>query len=186
MTGGGLGAAPEIRTERLRLHGHGVLDFEGSVALWSDPQVVRYIGGRPFTREEVWARLLRYVGHWGLLGYGFWVVRDLESGRFLGEIGLGDMRRPITDRFEAPEAGWAFLPEAQGRGLAGEALKAVLRFADERRSEAVRTVCMIEPDNIASIRLAERHGYRVYADTLYRGGRVLLFERPRGGRIPSP
>ena len=42
----------------------------------------------PATREEAWARLLRYAGHWALLGYGFWLVEDRTTGSFVGEVGV--------------------------------------------------------------------------------------------------
>ena len=49
--------------------------------------IARFIGGRPYTREEVWARILRYVGHWTLKGYGFWAIEEKLSGDFIGEAG---------------------------------------------------------------------------------------------------
>lgn len=55
---------PAIETERLTLRGHRLEDFAESAAMWADPEVTRYISGRPFSAEEIWARLLRYVGHW--------------------------------------------------------------------------------------------------------------------------
>jgi len=38
---------------------------------------------------------------------------------------------------------------------------------------------MISPDNAPSVRLAERVGYRPYAEADYKGSAVTLFERPR-------
>ena len=61
---------PELETPRLSLRGHRVEDLEDCAAMWGDPQVTRHIGGRPSTKEEVWSRLVRYVGHWALLGFG--------------------------------------------------------------------------------------------------------------------
>ena len=55
---------------------------------------------------------------------------------------------------------------------------AALAWADARLPGA-RTVCMIAPQNLASIRLAERVGYRPYAQARYRDEAVQLFERPR-------
>lgn len=43
---------PEIRTSRLRLRAHVMADFAKSAAMWADPDVTRYIRGRPFTEEE--------------------------------------------------------------------------------------------------------------------------------------
>ena len=85
----------EFETDRLILRPHVREDFDESYALWSDETVTRFIGGKPFSREEVWTRLLRYAGHWALLGYGYWVIREKNSGRFVGEIGFADYQREI-------------------------------------------------------------------------------------------
>ena len=54
---------PMLQTPRLTLRRPGLADFADSAALWADPRVTRFITRRPATTEEVWARLLRYVGH---------------------------------------------------------------------------------------------------------------------------
>jgi RimJ/RimL family protein N-acetyltransferase len=54
---------PTLRTERLILRAPTLDDFADSLAMWADPTVTRFIGGRPHTKEEVWSRLLRYIGH---------------------------------------------------------------------------------------------------------------------------
>lgn len=68
-------SAPAIDTPRLALRAHTVDDFADCVALWANPDVTRHITGTPSTPEATWARLLRYAGHWTLLGYGYWAVR---------------------------------------------------------------------------------------------------------------
>lgn len=86
---------PTLETERLVLRAHRVEDFPGVAALWSDPAVVRFISGVPQTLEESWSRLLRYAGHWRLLGFGYWAVEEKATGNFLGEVGFADMKRAI-------------------------------------------------------------------------------------------
>ncbi len=168
---------PELHTARLTLRPHTLADFEDSAALWGDAEVTRHIGGRPFSREEVWSRLLRYVGHWSALGYGYWCVRERDGGRFVGELGFADLQRALEPAFEgAPEIGWALSPTAQGRGLAHEAVSAAMAWGDAHFDRA-RTVCLIAPDNARSIRLAERLGYRRYASTTYKDSPTVLFER---------
>lgn len=173
---------PGLDTERLTLRGHTVADFADSAAMWADPDVTRYIGGRPSTEEEVWHRLLRYAGLWALLGYGYWVVRERDSGRFAGEVGLADFRRELTPSFgDTPEAGWALATWASGRGYATEALRAVLAWADAQSAPTAlarrRTVCMITPGNTASVRVAEKCGYRQMADAEFKGKPTMVFER---------
>ncbi len=170
-------AIPEIDTERLTLRAHRIEDFRDCAALWADPEVTRHIGGRPSTPEEVWARLLRYVGHWSMIGYGFWLVREKASGHFVGEVGFADFKRDITPSFDgSPEGGWALMPRAHGKGYATEAVRAAIAWLETHLGRA-RTVCMIDPENAPSIRVAERCGYTEWLRTDYKGDAVILFER---------
>jgi RimJ/RimL family protein N-acetyltransferase len=86
-------AIPVVETERLVLRGHRRDDLADCVGMWGDPEVTRHIGGRPSTDEEVWARLLRYLGHWQVMGFGYWIVHERASGRFVGEVGFADSDR---------------------------------------------------------------------------------------------
>jgi RimJ/RimL family protein N-acetyltransferase len=179
MTDASTLAAPSLETERLILRGHTPADYDESAAMWGDPLVTRYIGGRPSTAEESWTRVLRYAGMWALLGHGYWVVRERGSGRFVGEVGLADFRREITPALDgAPEAGWVLAPWAHGRGFATEALRAALSWGDAHLA-APRTVCLIAPENAASLRVAGKCGYREFARGTYKGEPTIICERPR-------
>ncbi|MFZ0707475.1 MAG: GNAT family N-acetyltransferase [Candidatus Korobacteraceae bacterium] len=172
-------AAPTLETPRLRLRGHGLDDFPHSAAMWADPVVVRYIRPTPFNEEETWARLLRYVGHWALLGYGFWVVEDKQTGEFLGEAGFLNFHRDTDPPrvINIPEAGWAFRADAHGRGYASETMAALVAWGDTRFDTP--TACIIEEKNGASIRVAEKNGYRPRQVITYRGEEVMMYVRER-------
>lgn len=169
---------PILTTERLVLTPVAVTDLDDLLALWADETFTRHIMGRALSEEEVWFRLLRDLGHWTALGHGNWTIRLKDGGAYLGSVGAFDYRRELAPRFDAPELGWGVAPAFQGRGFAGEALEAALAWTD-RSLEAARTVCMIAPDNVASLKLADRVGFRPYADTSYKDHPVQLFERPR-------
>lgn len=167
---------PVLETERLRLRGHALGDFDACAAMWGDPEVTRFIGGKPSTREESWARFLRYAGHWALLGYGFWAIEEKAGGRFLGEGGFADFKREISPAIDAPEQGWVLAPWAHGRGLASEAVAAMLIWGEvhfKRRD----FVCIISPENAASIRVAEKAGYREIARTTYKDAPTIMYRR---------
>lgn len=169
-----MSSAPVLETERLILRGHSKADLEACAAMWGDAEVTRYIGGRPFARDEVWARLLRYVGHWHEMDYGFWALCEKDSGRFVGELGFADFMRPLTPSFgDTPEMGWVLAPAGHGKGYATEAVAAALAWADTRFAGG-RTVCMISPDNAASLRVAQKVGYREFARADYHGETILL------------
>jgi RimJ/RimL family protein N-acetyltransferase len=65
---------------------------------------------------------------------------------------------------------------AHGNGFATEAIKAALAWY-EGQFGALRTVCMIAPENDASLRVAEKCGYREFAHALYKDDPVVLLER---------
>jgi RimJ/RimL family protein N-acetyltransferase len=174
---GNPGGAPVLATERLVLRRHRRDDFEPCLAMWSDPAVTRYIGGKPFAADEVWGKILRYAGLWSLLGFGYWAVEDRASGRFVGEVGFADFKRDLAPSFAgAPEIGWALASWAHGAGMASEAVGAAIAWADAHL-DATRTVCLINPDNAASIRVAGKSGYREFARTHYKDRPTILFER---------
>jgi RimJ/RimL family protein N-acetyltransferase len=185
---------PTLQTDRLILRAHRSEDLPDCAAMWADPLVTRHIGGRPFPREEVWWKILRYVGHWSLLDFGYWALIDRHSGRFIGEAGFADFQREMDPPLNgAPEIGWVLAPSAHGRGLATEAVRAVLAWGDANLLSK-RTVCLIAPENAASLRVAEKVGYREWARSAYRGAASVLFERttvtasdtpPRGGTRPD-
>jgi RimJ/RimL family protein N-acetyltransferase len=172
-----LSTAPPLDTPRLSLRAHGLADYEDCAAMWGDPAVTRHIGGRPFARDEVWARLLRYAGHWTLLGFGYWAVRERATGRFVGEVGLADFRRDMEPSFDGtPEAGWVLATWAHNKGFATEAVRATLVWGEEVLRTA-RTVCMIDAVNAASIRVAEKCGFKEWQRTNYKGTPAILYER---------
>ncbi len=168
---------PVLTTERLVLRGHRKDDFEDCAALWGDPAVVRYISGKASTSSESWARLLNYAGHWALLGFGFWAVEERGSGRYVGEVGLADFKRDIEPGFEGtPEAGWVLAPWSHGKGYATEAVEAALTWGGKELG-MTRCICMIDPAHKASQRVAEKCGFKVFAETTFKGSPVLLLER---------
>ena len=115
---------PALKTERLTLRGHRLDDFAHCAAMWADPLVTRYIGGKPLTEEECWSRLLRYVGHWAWLGFGYWVAEERATGELVGEIGFADHKRDLEPSLKGvPEIGWVLASHAHGRGYATEAIR---------------------------------------------------------------
>lgn len=169
--------APTLETERLTLRAHRLSDFDALAQMWGDPQVVRFISSKPATREESWARLLRYLGHWKLLGFGYWAVELKDGAQFVGDVGLANWQREITPSIDGmPEAGWAFSPQAHGRGIATEAVQAALGWMDARFGRQT-TTCLIGVDNAASIRVAHKNGYREFTRADLRGSPVIQLRR---------
>ena len=168
---------PVIETGRLMLRAHRPDDFTACAAMWALPEVVRYIGGKPFSVEEVWSRVLRYAGHWQWMGFGFWALEEKATGAFAGDLGFAEFKREIEPSIQGiPEVGWVLAPHAQGKGYATEAVRAVVAWGDQHFNRA-RTVCLIHPENQPSIRVAGKCGYKEFQRTTYKGQPTIVLER---------
>ncbi len=154
-------AAPLLETDRLILRSHQVDDYPDCVAMWRDPQVVKYTIGSESPPQRTWLRLLAYCGHWSLMGFGYWAVESKSTRRYIGELGFADFRRGLHPSIEGiPEIGWALCVEAQGRGYATEALRKVVEWGDANLGVS-RTVCIVHRENLRSVNLARKLGYSI-------------------------
>jgi len=167
---------PVLETERLRLRGHELRDFDASAPMWGDENVTRFIGGKPSSREDSWRRFMTFPGHWTLLGFGYWLIEEKASGAYVGDGGFGSFMRGFPPPFDAPEQGWALSPAMHGKGYATEAALAMLGWA-ERHFGRTDFVCMIAPENTPSLRVAEKAGYREYQRAEYKGEAAILLRR---------
>lgn len=148
---------PTLTTDRLILRGIEVQDWEPYAAMWADPRVTAFIGGEPRPRDVAWTKFGQAAAMWTLFGYGNWVVIDSADATFLGVCGLAQYERGIAELGGYPEAGWAFAAASWGRGIASEAIGAVVAWADANRISETR--CLIDDGNVASVKVATRNGY---------------------------
>src|SRR5262249_52304098 len=128
---------------------------------------------RPFTREEVWARILRYAGHWSLSGYGFWLVEDKASGLYVGDVGVADFKRDMEPALTAPEAGWVLAGWSDGRGYATEAVTAALAWC-EAAIGLTEASCIIAASNLPSLAVAMRCGFKPAGEAMHGSNRVTV------------
>lgn len=172
-----------IETPHLSLRPHTIDDFQSYIPLWQEELGPDGAPSRlPVLRpEEVWARLLRWIGHWSVYGFGPFVVIERESGTICGEVGFGYFQRGNGPDFDsAPEGMWKIDAVHRGRGYAPEAMQATCTWFD-REIKAERTVCMIDPVNAISRKLAGHMGFGEFAHIEYKGNPLILYERLRAG-----
>jgi RimJ/RimL family protein N-acetyltransferase len=168
---------PTIETPRLRLRAIEETDLERWSAVMADERTVRYVGGSVLGREEVWRRLLSSRGLWAMYGYGYWAAERKEDGVMVAQVGFADFKREMTPSIEGlPEAGWIVAPDAWGQGVASEALGACLDWAD-RTLGPREIVAIIDHENAASIRVADKLGFTAREEAIYKGEPILLFRR---------
>jgi len=168
---------PIIETARLRLRGQRLSDLDPLAEIWGKPETVRYIGGKVRSRSDLWQQLMRSIGSWALLGFGYWIIEARETGDCIGELGFMEGLREITPSYSGtPEAGWVIGPKYWKKGYATEALSAALAWRDAELPMD-KTVCIIEPDHATSIHIAGKFGFIKTADTLIADEPICIFER---------
>lgn len=172
-------SAPTLRTERLILRPFRAEDHAPLLRIWSEPRTLRHFARGPLPGDEVWTKITRAVGHWHLMGYGYWAVIEKTGGALIGEVGFADFRRGIAALDSPYEAGWVIDPDRHGQGFGREAVLAAQDWLD-RAFDRPRCQCLIAPGNDASLALARRAGYATDRLVVWRGGPSLLLERPAG------
>src|SRR5947209_4543697 len=154
-----ISSAPTLETERLILREFRKNDLDAHAATLGDEEVMRHIGGKPLNREDSWRRLMSGVGSWSLIGIGPWAVETKADGRMVGHCGFFQFHREMEPSILGePEMGWIFDRSVHGQGIAFEACSAALELA-ERELAAESYPAIIDLDNIASMKMAERLGF---------------------------
>lgn len=158
-----------LTTERLHLRMLEQSDFEEYAAIHTDPEVTRFTTRTHLDRTEAWRHLAMIVGHWHLRGFGMWGVFERESGRLVGRVGFHQ-----PEGWPDFELGWTMGRASWGKGYAPEAARACLDYAfDVMKRDHV--ISLIDPNNIASIRVAEKIGETVEGETEVSGHHVLIY-----------
>jgi RimJ/RimL family protein N-acetyltransferase len=167
-----------LATGRLTLVPHRPEHFEAYAQFWSkDPgHFLRSLA--PMHPADAWTRLLRHFGQWTAFGWGPFLCFD-SAGALVAEAGYAEFRRGVGPHFDGvPEGMWKVDLAEHGKGYATEVMATITTWFDAAQAPP-RTVCMIEPGNDASIRVATRLGFREFDSADYRGSLVTLYERVR-------
>jgi RimJ/RimL family protein N-acetyltransferase len=144
---------PTVTTNRLRLRAFQVSDLDAYAAMQANPEVMRYlVMGRTSTRPEVWRTMATSIGAWALHGYGMWACERIDSGAFVGSVGVF---HPLD--WPEPEIAYSLDRPFWGQGFATEAAAAARDWLFEH-FPLPRAASFIRPDNHASKRVVERLG----------------------------
>jgi ribosomal-protein-alanine N-acetyltransferase len=142
----------ETETARLFLRPFTSQDLDTLCQLYSDPDVMRYIGKGVRNRDESEQSLSKMIAHWQSHGLGMWAAFHKPDGRFVGRCGL----TPLADT-EQIELGYTFHRDFWGQGLATEAARRSLQHGFETLGLS-RIVAIARPANVASWRVMEKVG----------------------------
>jgi RimJ/RimL family protein N-acetyltransferase len=160
----------DVETERLLLRQFRDADSEAYFRIVSNPEVRRFIGGGAVpTREDAWRHMAMLAGIWTLRGYGQWAIEEKASGEFVGRAGVWF---PVG--FPEVEAGWVIGREHWGLGYATEAGREALRQAFATLG-VTHVISLIDPENLASRRVAEKLGGSIDKTGVFRDHDTLFY-----------
>jgi RimJ/RimL family protein N-acetyltransferase len=153
----------EIETARLRLRVFNFADLDELALIFSDPEVMKYIGaeGKPMSREETERTLSVFVNDWEKNGFSRWAVCLKESGRLIGCCGLKLLEG-------TPEIIYVLARYYWGRGYGTEAAKASLRYGLEGFG-LDQIVAVTRHENVRSQRMMARIGMRYEKEVFHYG-----------------
>ena len=150
----------ELETDRLKLRMWRESDLDAYAAMSADPMVMRYLGaGAVMTRVEAWRSMAFFIGHWQLRGYGHWAVEEKATGRMIGRMGFLN-----PEGWPGFEIGWTLARDAWGKGYATEGAKTALEYAFTALDQP-HVISLIHPENVRSMKVAERLGERREGET---------------------
>ena len=167
-----------LTTARLNLVPFTDDHLDGLNTLNSDPEVMRYLSGRPETREETVAVIERVKQRWMAFGYSWWSFIDKETGLIIGAGVIQNLRREATAQPDPAcplEIGWRLRRDYWNKGLATEAAHAMAGFAfNTIQADEIYAVC--HPDNAASARVMQRLGMQYAGLQTWYGKTVVTYQ----------
>ncbi len=161
---------PTLETERLIFRAFKAEDTGGYHQCFADPEVMQYLGkGSTFNREETWKHIAFFLGHWQLRGYGMWAVEHKTDHQFVGCIGF---HQPLN--WPGLEIGWLIRKEDWDKGYATEGAQMILDYGREQM-KLKKIISLIQPQNIPSMKVAEKIGGRGVREIMFAGKRNLKY-----------
>ncbi|MEE4754557.1 GNAT family N-acetyltransferase [Pseudomonas alliivorans] len=151
------------RTDRLVLRDFEVADVPALAGILGDPHVMRY-SVRGVLSEQATGEFVRNCMHaYSADGFGPQAVIEVETNRLIGFCGLNAEQ---VDQVMEVEIGYRLAPSYWGRGLASEAALATLRHGFQTLQLA-SVIAIVQPENIASVRVLHKAGFRDYIHSQY-------------------
>jgi RimJ/RimL family protein N-acetyltransferase len=144
-----------LETPRLVLRHLVMDDLNDLFALYRDPEIRQYFPEGVLNLEETKEELEWHMnGHPKYPDLGLWATIHKETGKFIGRCGL--LPWEIDDKLEI-EIAYLLDKSFWHQGLATEAATGILQYGFENLNLS-RLICLIDPNNVPSQKVAERIG----------------------------
>jgi ribosomal-protein-alanine N-acetyltransferase len=160
-----------IETKRVILREVEPGDAEAVFELFNDPEVMKYFENTPHSIEEAHERIQRDINYYTEHGFGFWAAVLKDTGKVIGQCGL---LAQVVDEVNETEIGYALARKYRGQGFATEATKAIKNYSFNKL-KFNRLISIIDPQNIASQKVALRNGLAFEKTTIWMDKQVKIY-----------
>jgi RimJ/RimL family protein N-acetyltransferase len=161
-----------LETKRLILRHQVIEDLDDLWALYCNPNITKYIPDAPRTRAKAQEELEWHMhGHPKHPELGLWATIHKESGKFIGRCGL--LPWTIEGQYDV-EVAYTIAEEHWGQGFGTEAAHAILQHGFEHLN-LLRLICLIDSENIASQKVAEKIGMKFEREAQDEKGPFLIY-----------
>jgi len=164
-----------LETERLILRPFMEADIEGFAPIEADPEVMRFYRSGPRSREQTARNIAWYIELQAKHGHSLWAVIHKADQLLIGYCGL--LSQQIDGESEV-EIGYKLARQYWGQGLATEAARAV-RDWGFAHLPVPHLISIIDPENRASIRVAEKNGMTLWKEADYHGKLCSIYRLTR-------
>lgn len=151
-----------LETSRLILREFAVDDADALACVLSDPEAMKFYP-MAFDRAAVEGWIVHNQQRYTKDGHGLWGMVLKSSGELIGDCGLTVQQIEGAGEIEV---GYHVRRDLWGQGLATEAAKACRDWGFARLS-VDRLISIIRPENITSLRVAEKNGMTVWKNVIY-------------------
>ena len=144
-----------IETERLTLRHLRIEDAEDLYRIYSSPETMKFMGRGSASVEEAGGHIQKHIEkYYNNYGFGLWATVLKENNSLIGRCGL------LYEDIEGiKDLELAYLLDSYywGQGLATEAARSIIKIGFDKYNFK-RIIAVINPQNTASIRVAEKVG----------------------------
>jgi len=170
-----------IETNRLILRSFELSDAEAAFEWLGDPVVMRLTPTGPDgSIEKTQTRLAGFINHQKAHGFSKWLISDRDSGVAMGDSGL-----LVLQDYGWIDLGFRFAQQYWGKGFATEAASAWVRAAFDDFHPR-RLGAFVHPENVASIRVLEKVGFRRERYETVMGMDSIVFSLDVSGSVSLP
>jgi RimJ/RimL family protein N-acetyltransferase len=144
-----------LETDRLWFRHLELSDLDELYRLYNDPEIRRYFPEGTLSYEQTKEEIDWFLkGHPEHPELGLWATIHKETNKFIGRCGLLPW---VIDNRPEVEVAYLLAKEYWGNGLGTEAAQGILNYGFSQLHLS-RLICLIERENVASVKVAEKIG----------------------------